>query len=367
MHPFALFLNLSAMFFSAFHSLTVLLALANAVALPQPQSSNDKVSYSPQADLVHQFPYPTWVENIFVRRDNKLLVTILTEPELYLIDPQSSALNPNSSSTATLIHSFAPWGGLLGITEVQLNHYYVIISNISLLSGEFAIGTYAIWSVDLSAYSCESQTGVVVKEIAAIANDGLLNGLTTLDENRGLIIAADSVKGVIWLVNVYTGNYSILLQEPEMLPPFTNLTAGIGINGIHIIQNGDIANIYFSNQGTASFYRIPVSVSKLEKVGPVEVVKSGVVVDDFALDAEKGVAFLAGGAVNSLLKLGLYDGSLETLFGGVNETVLPGPTSVALGVGGENNIAYITTDGGLMKSVNGYVEGGKVMAVDVGY
>jgi hypothetical protein len=276
-------------------------------------------------------------------------------------------LDPTSSKTAILIHSFAPnFIAVLGITETQAGQFYVIVGNLSLAKPvNPGLGTYTVWSVNLQSYNALSNTGAVIHEAVALTSAGLLNGMGTLSASRGLVVLADSANGAIWLVNTKTGNYSILLQEPEMAPPAGQL---LGINGVRVLppKNGnDTVYIYFDNTGTETFHRVPLSLSTLEKLGPAETLFSGYAIDDFALDGESGNAYLAGGAVNSLLKVGLEGGEVETIYGGVNETVLLAPTSVALGKGWkEKGLVFVTTSGE-PSNVN-FTWGGNVVAVDVG-
>lgn len=339
--------------------LSYLCTLGAAISIPR--SSENKSTKSPQSRVIYQFTYPTWNENLAVRRENELLVTQITAPDVYL-------LTTTPPLTATLIHSFEPFKGVLGITEVQADHFYVVTGNFSLSPPDLGIGTYAIHSIDLSSYTSATNTGAVIKQVASISKGGLINGLSTLDIARGLVIAADSTYGIIWLINVRTGNVSILLEEPEMAPPASN-PFSIGINGVHALlkPGDDTVEIYFDNTATETFYRVPISLSTLKKVGPVETVKTNVSIDDFALDGQKGIAYLASGGENAVFKLALEDGSLETVVGGLNSTAVPGPTSVVLGRGKERDSIFVTTNGAVLAPVNGtYSEGGKVVEVEVG-
>jgi hypothetical protein len=135
--------------------------------------------YTPLAEsyIVHQFPNPTWVENIAIRQTGQLLVTLLSAPDLYLIDPISASEHPNSTQGATLVHSFAPLSALLGITETEPDHFYVVASS----SPDYAPGTFSVVSVDLSLYDSTKNPDIVTKEVAAFPNAGLLNGMATLD------------------------------------------------------------------------------------------------------------------------------------------------------------------------------------------
>ena len=85
----------------------------------------------------------------------------------------------------------------------------------------------------------------------------------------------------------------------------------LGINGVRVLppsKGNDTVYIYFSNTGASTFHRVPVSLSTLQKLGPVETLFSGFAIDDFALDEERGNAYLAGGERNALLKVALDGG-----------------------------------------------------------
>lgn len=129
--------------------LAFFLGLASALTINHPRSNG--LEQESQGNLIHQFPDPTWVENIAVRKNGHLLVTIVISPELYLIDPLTSSLDPTSNKTATLIHSFAPsFAAVLGITETQPDQFYVVVGNLSLAPPLNAgLGTYTFWSVNL--------------------------------------------------------------------------------------------------------------------------------------------------------------------------------------------------------------------------
>lgn len=311
---------------------------------------------APSSLLVHQFPSPSWVENIRVRQNGQLLVTMVLSPDVYLIDPVVSSSNPALNATAKLLHSFPSEAGLLGITEVQPDQFYVVVGNFSLTDLTAGIGTFSVWSLDLQKYDSILNTGAAVKEIAPFTKAGILNGMDTLDSSKNLVVVADSLFGEVWLLDGKTGNTSILLKEPEFAPLANSST--IGVNGLKVLQKGDTAYIYFSTQGTALFGRILVSLSTLQKTGPVEILQNGTVVDDFVLDEEKGVAYLAATELNALLSIPLTGGEVTTISGGVNETLLATPTSAVFGRGAlEKDLVYVTTES--------LTVGGKVVAVDI--
>lgn len=338
-----------------------------SVATSGPTTRRDPNEQLPlPSHLVHQFEKPVWVENIRVRQNGQLLVTFVApSPDVYLIDPTASQLAPTSNATANLVHDFTPYAGLLGITEVQQDQFYVAAGNFSLTTGDLGAGTWSVWSVDLRKYDAVLNSGAVVKEVTAIPEAGFLNGMDTLDVSRNLIVVADSEVGQVWLLDVATGKYSVLVKDSEMAVPAGSYE--LGINGLKVLQKGDTAYLYFSNQATARFSRVPVSLSQLQSTGPAEILLNGTVVDDFVLDEEKGVAFLSGALENTLLSIPLAGGAVTKVLGGLNESVIEGPTSASLGRGTvAKDVVYVTTNGGVLSPVNGtFTEGGKVVAVDI--
>ena len=146
-----------------------------------------------------------------------------------------------------------------------------------------------------------TNTGAQVHEVAALTQAGLLNGVSTLSASRGLLVLSDSINGTIWLLNTGTG--------------------------------------------------------------AIETLATNVTIDDFAIDVGDGYAYLAGSALNSPLRVHLEGGEAEAVYGRVNETVLPGPTSVAIGrMGAEKGKAFVTTNYGLLAPVRGvYREVGELL------
>ena len=151
-----------------------------------------------------------------------------------------------------------------------------------------------------------------------------------------------------------------------MAPPSSPTGAFIlGINGLKVLPpapRSDTAYIYFGNTGLNSFYRVPVCLSTLQKSGAVEFLANVTGNDDFALDEREGVAYVATEALNAVVRIPLVGGTAEIVIGGVNETVVKGPTSVFVGRGhAEEGLIFVATNGGLGGAG---AEGGKVVAVD---
>jgi hypothetical protein len=344
----------------AFSPLALLgsLALTSALSIPQPPSIDIQLP----SLVVHKFPDPTWIENIAVRSTGDLVLTLATNPYLYYV-------NPVSRLPASLIHNFVGNAGILGITEVEKDHFYVLATNFSLTTF-VGLNTNSVYSVNLGCYDPFTNTGAVISKVADVPRVVFGNGMDTLSVSKKLILIADSFAGTAGLFDVETGRYSILLQEPEFAPP-PSTGFSLGINGIHVLptSNSDVVYIYFDNTNQHLFGRVPLRLSTLKKVGPVEILanftEQGFTTDDFTLDVEEGYAYLAG-QQNQLLRIPLGGGEVVSVLGGLTQTVLAGPTSVQMGRGpAPPGTLYVTTNGALLNPVNGtFSEGGEVVAVE---
>jgi hypothetical protein len=71
---------------------------------------------------VWRFPTGTWVENIAVRSNGKLLVTLLSQPDVYQV-------NPSGTESPSLVYSFPGASGALGIAELGTDVFAVVAGN----------------------------------------------------------------------------------------------------------------------------------------------------------------------------------------------------------------------------------------------
>ena len=296
----------------------------------------------------YQFPNETWVENIAVRSSGQLLVTIITSPDLYQVDPFSSA-------PASLVHSFPHAQSTLGITEVQPDIFAVIVGNLSIETFSSINGSYSLWKVDLR----EAIPNPVVTKITDIPKASSLNGLTLVAPLSPYVLASDSVLGVVWRINYHTGEYKIVLENTLMAPAPGQETE-LGINGVHTRKR----YLYFTNSFQFIFARVPISLEGTA-IGPYEVVANIGLSDDFALDKD-GNAYIAqdpGGALEKVTP----DGKVTVLAGSTNSTILEGDTSAAFGrTRLDDNTLYVVTNGGLAGHPAGSpIVGGKVWAVSI--
>ncbi|KAF2184909.1 hypothetical protein K469DRAFT_727076 [Zopfia rhizophila CBS 207.26] len=270
-------------------------------ARPAPRALSNTTA-SNQALEVSQFAIGTWVENIAVRSNGKLLITMTTPPELWEIDPFQS---PEANATK-LVRYFDGVERATGIIEVKPNVFMVAADS-------------SIWQVDF-----RNQRHISVSEVVNITTALLLNGPITLDASTVTILAADSQLGLIcrrylvtiWRINTRTTDYEMSLQGNTMAPS-DDLGLPLGVNGVRVWKD----YVYYNNTAR-----------------PYEIITQGALSDDFAV-APDGTAYLPGLTDNVVTRAQL-NGTREVVAGSLNSTA------------GHYNTLYVTTSGG-----------GKVMAI----
>ncbi|KAG4432311.1 hypothetical protein IFR05_012218 [Cadophora sp. M221] len=299
--------------------------------------------------LIHQFPLPTWIENLAIRANGTILVTLLTTPGLYLVDPKTP-------SSATLVANFPEVTGLTGIIEVQPEIFYIAGGNFDLTNFANEAGSYWIWEVDMRYFSTDSQAKI--RQVTNLPLAGLPNGFELLSREKGMILIADSDVGAVWKLNVKDGKYEIAVQVDEMKPP-PPPGLPMGINGIKI-RDG---YLYWTNTGEKTFCRVQIT-DDATAIGDVKVLERDTLVDDFVFD-DHGNAWLAQNVMN-IIGVRKATGGVTTVAGVADHLTVAGATSCQFGrTKEENNVLYVATSGGLAAPINGtVVEGGKVVAVD---
>jgi hypothetical protein len=333
--------------------LGVFVSLSSLIpALPHPSPT----SKSP-IQTIYEFPNETWVENIAVRSSGELLLTLITAPDLY-------QLNPSSPTEAILIHSFPTATSLLGIAEIQPDVFAVVVGNWSITTFSTISGSYSVWKVDLRPFKLDNDGEMASKpavtKIADIPEASFLNGMTLLAPLSTYLLIADSALGVVWRLNYLTAEYEIALDNELMKPVPNFLNVVLGINGVHT-RDG---YLYFTNSFQKLFASVPISAQGTA-TGPYKVIAYNGLGDDFAFDAS-GNAYITQDPADAL-ELVTPEGKVTVLAGSTNSTILEGDTAAAFGrTRRDSETLYITTNGGIAGLVAGTsVVGGKVLAADV--
>lgn len=176
--------------------------------------------------------------------------------------------------------------------------------------------------------------------------------------NSHTLLIADSMKGVLWSLDIHTGKTVVALDDQSLKPGRDAAGNFIkaGINGLRIDSN----YAYFTNSATGVLSKVAIDCDTGELHGGVETLADDMVdADDFAIRKD-GTVYVARnkGSLVEVLK-----GGEKADIAGLEAEDLLGPTSAAFGrTKGDENVLYVSTIG----RVNGtFVEGGKVVAIKI--
>jgi hypothetical protein len=284
----------------------------------------------------------TWLQNLAVRPNGKLLATRLDVPELWLIDPAKT----NTAEAGSLFYTFPNASSLLGITEIDRDAYAVVAGNFSIPTVTSCPGSYVIWRLDASS------TPPSASILARIPEAEFLNGSARFSKN--MLLITDSAKGVIWRLDMSTGLYSQALSDPSMLPA-AGQPYKVGVNGIDVHRK----YVYYTSTTQMLFCRVPVD-SMASATGPVEVIASGISPDDLVLRGD-GTAYITTNPDNGLVRAD-SKGGVRLVAGNQFTIAVGGATAVASSKDG--SVLYVTTSGGRFSPILGkLIEPAKVVAI----
>ena len=293
-----------------------------------------------RADIspVARFPEHFFLENLAVRADGSILVTVLNHKQLWCVP----APDGGQPVTPMLIHTFDHFA--MGIIETEPDIFYVSTA-----------GHATLERFDMRGWV--PSTPVKPTRVLTFDRPAGLNGACLLAPR--VILLADSLAGLIWRVDLaddgLTATASLWLQHHTMAPdPDNGLTSPLGpqpgINGIGYAARTNV--VYYTSTGQKLFMRVAVDPATHTPVGQPEVVASDISADDFCLDENVGVAYLTTHTANTIVRVPINagtEGATTCVVAGDPFTEqLVGPSSAAWrrGPADYGRIAYVTTDGG---------------------
>lgn len=345
------------MHFTWLHSLAAL----SAVAVAAPTSLNTaRQEAAPSAwRVVAQLKdNNTFLENLAFRSNGDIVVSQnINFAGLYTVKQPWA----DKASSLELIHQFEDADGALGVVQVAPDRFVVATSKWNGI-------TPVAKSETLQYVQLDAAAGTVAESgfVARYPDAGLLNGAISLGDCHGSILVADSVLGVVYKINPFTGSSQVAVELLEMKATDPNAALQLGVNGIKI--HGGY--LYWSNSNTVSVYRVAFNKKTGQVVGGAEVETVAhfskiQLIDDFTVDAQ-GHVYVAAMFDNEIL-LVKTDGSTVVALGSPGELTVAGPTAMAFGVTKhDKHILYVTTNGAMVAPVNStIVEPGKILAVDI--
>ena len=317
--------------------------LLNAFEVPAPTGSVPAVLRGPkQAKLttVALFPVKSFLENLAVRSDNSILVTSMNAKELFYVPPSSDA----GAVDPVLLHRFDQ--PTTGIVEIEPDLFLVSTSNLYTTHESY------LHRLDLRGW----QPGSPVRpEMVFHFPDTArgLNGSCLLAP--GVVLVADSFAGLIWRLDVQPDGRDMqarvwLAHDSMDYFPGKLKPEQPGVNGVRYAAR--TRHLYYTATAKKLLMRVPVSPATLEPAGAPELVVAGRMGDDFCIDEDTGVIYLATHRQNTIDRISMDPGDNsgfpQSVAGDPFTEALIGPCSGAWSraPGEYGKVAYFISDGG---------------------
>ncbi|MEV8532430.1 hypothetical protein [Streptomyces sp. NPDC051211] len=242
--------------------------------------------------------------------------------------PENIVLEPDGSANLTFAHArqvarvtvqgdtriLATLPSAANATATPLIGVAVVTGIARTRDGSLYVG-YPTGTADLTGIWRIAPDGSVSR-FAALPPDGFANGLA-VDERRGVLYAADSVRGTVWRVSLRDGSVTAWATRAELQP-----VSSVGANGIQLRPDA----VWVSNPDHGTLLRIPVL--RDGSAGVVQTRATGLAgIDDFAF-VGTGETVLAALHTTSEIAVVQPDGTHSVLLG--PRDGLTNPTSVAV-------------------------------------
>lgn len=309
--------------------------------------------------LLYQFPNGTWIENVAVRSTNSLLLTLVTTPDLYALDPSSPNPQPE------LLHTFHNATALFGIAEYAPDIFAVVAGNYSL-PGSMTEGSFALYKVDFSSEECAKNPGAKprVSLLAPVPEAASINGICTLSTAGGKLLLADITRGQVFSFDPHTRKTVLVVPPTNPLVKVASSAFGtVGVDGLRTFDD----HLYAANLGTGILGKLAINADGTPQAGSELIViaraADGTNWDDLVVD-DVGTVYAVTSSGNTVVRV-RPGGEQEVIAGHPDSMEIDEPTAVALSRGDmKNEKLFVVTGGGALAPGNEIV-GGQVLAVDL--
>ena len=318
-------------------------------------------SKAPAISTLWTFPNGTWIENIQVLKNGSLLVSSISQPHIWMMDPTIANSNPQ------VAYTFENATSALGMTEIAPNIIAIAAGNLSSATLKAVPGSFAVYIFDFSPLQSSGPT-LLAKH--PVSGSGLLNGMTTLPNAPGYLLLADSDLGCIWRLNLYNGD--TVSYKDDLFGKAPNVSSS-ALNGIQVAQGPSAPQIsaksawsdqlvnesvdamgstylYFTNSNTDIMGRIAITRDGLPLTTTTRAVKLAAApnqtsYDDFAIAPDGSFILIADWIGTSVLSYNVATGVQKVAAGAFgNVQPLDHPTSVRW-ANDEFSAVYVSTAG----------------------
>ena len=311
-----------------------------------------------QLKTVAEFPKNYFLENLAVREDNSVLVTAMNNKELWYVPPAEG----DTQAQPVRLHTFdAPTTGL---AEIEPDVFLMLAGNLYTTHESF------IYKIDLTRWS----PGDLIKPelFCRFPSEARgLNGCCLL--KPGVLLVADCFASLIWrvdfsadggepVVRVWKAHDSMGYYPGKMKPEQP------GVNGVRYAARTH--HLYYTATAKKLFMRIAVDPDTLDATGEPEIVVTGRMGDDFCIDEDAKVIYLATHRQNTIdvvsMDPGLNSGFTQSVAGDPFTEALIGPSGGAWGrkPGQQGRTAFFIMDGGTASPPPSGPQTAKLLRVD---
>ena len=313
----------------------------------------------PQAKLtiVAEFPEHFFLENMVVRADGSMLITVLNRKELWFVPtpgdtlPMQPVLLGTFEFNTTFVVEWEPERFLLGVADVYDTHQA------------------KLYEIDLTGWSAGAP--IVPRLVLEFPKPWVgLNGACFVAPN---VLLAAGAAGLIWRVDLDADGRAsarIWLQHDSMKNrPGEKKPEQPGTNGVQF--DARTGYLYYTTTSQQMMLRVTVHPATHDPAELPEFVAGGREWDDFLIDEAAGLGYVTTHRENTIDRVRLaHDGNRagRTVVAGDPFTeALVGPSAGAWGraPNDKGRLAYFSTDGGTARPPDGVYRKAKVLRVEL--
>ena len=307
----------------------------------------------PAVELVYQFPLTdrgtAILDNLAAGSDGSLLLTTVTNSTVYLLDPSAPTPSPEP------LYSFPDANTTKGAVETAPGVFAVIVGNETEVPYYKGVpGTWTVWTLEVP-YDSPSSAPPNATKIADLPEAETLQSMTDVQGSPNVVLLADDTRGLVWRVDLATGEHGIAAESPLFLPADSSKVP-YGVNGLRTLGGF----LYFTSSAQGIYGRMPITDDGFA-AGEAEVLavtesSRKVAMDGFDMDSQR-TAWITYHP-DMVLKIA-REGGKRNITAAEDTDRIRSPDSAAFGKGCDRDrqTLYVTTSGH-----NGEV-GGQVFAV----
>jgi hypothetical protein len=328
--------------------------LCRSRALLMPKETGMRSENTPQAKLttIASFPTHYFLENMAVRKDSSILVTVANRNELWYIPPPDA----NVPLDPVLLFTFSQ--SAMGIVEAAPDIFYIATSPVvayqaAILAGRsFTSHESYLYRLNMRDWAAgmSVKPQVVVQFPEPVRG---LNGSGLIAPN--IILVADCFAGLVWRVDLPSDErkatarvwlkHDSMANDPD--GPFPDQP---GVNGVQYAYKTNY--LYYTTTAQELFMRVRVDSHTHDTADEPEFVAGGMMGDHFCIDENAGVAYITTHRQNTIDRVSLEPSKnsyvRHSVAGKPFTEQLIGPTKGAWGrhPGDYGRVAYFQADGG---------------------